>query len=272
MADFEIVSSALCIIGESPTYRKNKEEFWWIDINGKSLHCLDLSTNTQRAFILKEQPGCLFIDSQDKIHIACETGIYVLQKDGTCDILYSIKPQGKRYNDGKIGPDGTLWIGTISPELQGCFYKIDSHGKVKVLLEGIGNSNGLAWNTKKRKFYLNDTYKHSTYVFDYDDNYELRNSRILRDWGEENPDGMVIDGTGSLYVALFGGARIEKISGTTGEILRKIYLPVPNVTSLCFIDENFRELLVTTGAYNTDLKQYPFAGSVFKIFLNDRGD
>lgn len=85
-------------------------------------------------------------------------------------------------------------------------------------------------------------------------------------------DDMVIDGNGSLYVALFGGSRIEKISGTTGKILRKIYLPVPNVTSLCFIDENFRKLLVTTGAYNTDLKQYPFAGGVFKIFLNDRGD
>ena len=105
-----------------------------------------------------------------------------------------------------------------------------------------------------------------------DDNYDLFNCRILRDWGEDNPDGMAIDGNGDLYVALFGGSRVEKIDAATGKTLQKIYLPVPNVTSLCFIDENYSELFVTTAAYNTDLNRYPYAGSVFKIFLTKKGE
>ena len=121
------------------------------------------------------------------------------------------------------------------------------------------------WNVTKRKFYLNDTYKHVTYVFDYDENYRIYNQKVLREWGKDNPDGLAIDENGDLYVALFGAGKVVKISGKTGEIVEEIVLPMPNVTSVLFCGKNNKELIVTTAAYKTDLREYPLAGSVLKI-------
>ena len=265
MQNFEIISSALSIIAETPVWIKDKNEIWWIDINGKRVHGISLSTKKEKCFILPQRPGCLFLDENDGLNVACETGIYSLTERGELISRYNIQPQGERYNDGKIGPDGNLWIGTISQKFNGVFYKIYPDGTYEILLENMGNSNGLDWNVTKKKFYLNDTYKHVTYVFDYDENYRIYNQKILREWGKENPDGMCIDNNGDLYVALFGGGRIAKIHGETGETIEEIVLPMPNITSALFCGEDYENLIVTTAAYKTDLREYPLAGSVLKI-------
>lgn len=265
MYSFEIISSALSIIAETPVWIEKKNELWWIDINGKRVHGISLLTNAEKCFILPQRPGCLFLDKTDGLNVACETGIYALTATGETILRYDIKPQGERYNDGKVGPDGNLWVGTISPAFNGVLYRIQSTGEYEILLDNMGNSNGLDWNLTKKKFYLNDTYKHVTYVFDYDENYRIYNQKVLREWGKDNPDGMCIDKNGDLYVALFGGGRIAKINGETGEIIEEIVLPMPNIASVLFCGKDNENLIVTTAAYKTDLREYPLAGSVLKI-------
>lgn len=261
----EIISTSISIIAESPLWIPDKQELWWIDVNGKRLNRKSFLTDKELCYVLPQQPGCSFIDIEKRINVACEDGIYIFDENKGLLPHYSIIPKGNRFNDGKIGPDGSLWIGTISSKFDGALYKIEPNGTYRVLLEGMGNSNGLDWDLKRKKFFLNDTYKQKTYVFDFDDNYELHNQIVLRDWKTQNPDGMCIDAEGNLYVALFGDGKVVKISGTTGKILREIELPVPNVTSVCFSNKKHDELIVTTAAYNTDLKKYPLAGSVLRI-------
>ncbi len=271
MQRIEIISSALSIIAETPVWIKSKNELWWIDINGKRIHGISLLTKVEKCYILPQRPGCLFLDEDDGLNVACETGIYALTSTGTLLSRYPIKPQGERYNDGKVGPDGNLWVGTISPELKGVLYRIRPTGEHEVLLTNMGNSNGLDWNLAKKKFYLNDTYKHVTYVFDFDEKYQIYNQKVLREWGKENPDGMAIDENGDLYVALFGSGKIAKISGETGKTIEDILLPVPNITSVLFCGNDYKDLIVTTAAYKTDLREYPLAGSVLKIVRNEKG-
>ena len=186
-------------------------------------------------------------------------------------LLYPIVPEGERFNDGKVGPDGKLWVGTISPDSKGVLYRVGSDGKYEILLDSMGNSNGLDWNVYKRKFYLNDTYKHVTYAFDYNEEYNLYNRKILRFWGKENPDGMAIDSDGNLFIALFGSGKVVKVNSFDGEIIRQLDFPVPNVTSVLFAHENYDELIVTTAAYNTDLRKYPLAGAVFGVKTSESG-
>ena len=45
------------------------------------------------------------------------------------------------------------------------------------------------------------------------------------------PDGMTIDAEGNLWVALWGGACVGKFNPLTGELLQKVKVPAPNVSS-----------------------------------------
>lgn len=272
MKEYEIVSDKPCIIAEAPLWVEKTNTLWWADINGKRIHYMSLEDGKERAIVVPEQVGCLFLDEDDRINVGATTGIYLLGEDGEFIPRYPLKPSGRRFNDGKVGPDGNLWIGTISREYKAHLFRVFPDGTHEVLLENMGNSNGLDWNTEKRKFYLNDTYKGVTYVYDYDENYNLSNGRVLHDFGvEENPDGMAIDTEGNLYVAMFGGQRLVKLDGETGEVLDEMYFPLPNVTCALFIGKELDEMIVTTAAYRADLLEYPDAGCVLKIKTGTKG-
>ncbi len=60
--------------------------------------------------------------------------------------------------------------GTVQPN-QGNLYLIKDK-KVKILLEDVGISNGLAWNKEQTEFYWNDTLAEKTYKFDWNSETE----------------------------------------------------------------------------------------------------
>ena len=55
---------------------------------------------------------------------------------------------------------------------------------------------------------------------------------------------MCIDQNDDLFVAVWGGYRLEKRSSKTGELLSVLEVPAENVTSCCFVEEN--KLFITT--------------------------
>jgi len=67
---------------------------------------------------------------------------------------------GNRCNDGKVGPDGRLYFGTMATAdapgggrpTTGSLYVMDHDGSVRRLLEGITISNGLAWSADAKLF------------------------------------------------------------------------------------------------------------------------
>ncbi len=273
MQEFKAVSAGAAIIAEGPLWQEKTNTLCWIDINGKRIHSRSLEDGKESAYVIPEQPGCIFFDESDRINVCSESGIYLLGEDGELSLRFAIKPSGRRFNDGKVGPDGNLWVGTISKELKGHLYRITPAGECSVLMENVGNSNGLDWDTKRQRFYLNDTYKRLTYVFDYDEQYNLSEPRILKDWNKEgeNPDGMAIDSEGNLHIAMFGSSRILKLDGMTGEVLSERLFPLPNVSSVLFFGENLDRMAVTTAAYRVDLLANPYAGYVLVVDGTEKG-
>lgn len=65
---------------------------------------------------------------------------------------------GNRCNDGKVGPDGRLYFGSmhaasIDPRpTTGALWCMDHDGSVRQLLTGITVSNGLAWSADAKLF------------------------------------------------------------------------------------------------------------------------
>ncbi len=57
---------------------------------------------------------------------------------------------------------------------------------------------------------------------------------------------MTIDSDDNLWVAIWGGSRIEKRCGKTGKLLDIIDIPAFHVSSCCFGDEDMVTLYITS--------------------------
>lgn len=268
----EIVSDALCIVGESPVWNSADGMLYYVDIQGKRIRKLDYSNGKTEDIVLSQQTGCIIPDENGGIIGGMEDGVYqVLPNGDTFKINKPFDMKGFRFNDGKAGPDGKLYIGTISRERQGALYCMDSDGNMNELLNGIGNSNGLDWDIEKNLMYFNDTPTFKTDVFDFESGKISNRRNIFEYKSTQNPDGMTMDEDGMLWVCLWGEGKVVRLNPDTKEITDTVLLPVPNAACCIFGGDNLNELIITTASHFTDLRVYPLAGSVFKIKLPYKG-
>jgi sugar lactone lactonase YvrE len=117
---------------------------------------------------------------------------------------------------------------------------------------------------------LADTPNHVLWAFDYNaQTGEPTNRRVLRSYQPETgrPDGACVDAEGNIYVAIFTGSRVEKLS-PRGELLATISVPVPNVTCCAFGGDDLRTLYITTARTrmtDAELAAKPQAGGLYAV-------
>ena len=94
------------------------------------------------------------------------------------------------------------------------------------VLEEVGISNGLAWSADGKTMYYIDTPRHLVDAFDVDlATGALSNRRVIAEFADSSPDGMAIDVEGCLWVACWGGKRVERIDPSNGERLAIVRCP-----------------------------------------------
>lgn len=268
----EIVSDALSIVAESPVWDEKRKQLHYVDIQGKRLRSIDYYNSKVHDMVLNQQTGCIILDENGDFIAAMEDGVYRIDRNGNAQkISKAFEMEGFRFNDGKAGPDGRFYLGTISRERKGAFYRMEYDGSMVKLLGGIGNANGLDWDTDKGIMYFNDTPTLKTDVFDFECG-EISNRRTICEYKNMgNPDGMTMDSEGMLWVCLWGEGLVVRLDPNSGEIIGRIELPVPNAACCIFGGDDMRDLIITTASHFTDLREYPLAGSVFKIRTQTEG-
>ena len=79
------------------------------------------------------------------------------------------------------------------------------------------------------------------------------------------PDGLAVDAEGMLWVAFWGGGRIDRLA-PDGRLVERITVDAPQVTSCCPGGPDGRTLYITTARRGMDaaqLRRHPNAGRVF---------
>ena len=112
-------------------------------------------------------------------------------------------------------------------------------------------SNGLAWSSDRKKFYFSDTLQYAVFEYDYDlETGAISNRKVLfkPEEGRGLTDGMCIDSEDNLWVAFWGGSRIEQRSTKDGSLLAVVNVPAKNVTSCCFMGDNLDTLFITSAS------------------------
>ena len=85
---------------------------------------------------------------------------------------------------------------------------------------------------------------------------------------EGSPDGMAIDDEGCLWVAVWGGKRVDRIDPRSGERIATVSVPASHVSSVAFGGAGLDELYITTARDGLDaheLQAEPHAGDLFVV-------
>jgi sugar lactone lactonase YvrE len=279
----EVVFPILCDLGEGALWDAEHARLYWLDIVGHKVFSFDPRNRSNLAYDVGESVGTVVVTRNDKLLLALRSGIACLDP-ATGGISRIADPEsdlpGNRFNDGKCDPEGRFWVGTMvekGPPGGASLYCLNTELVVTKKLGGVTISNGLVWTRDRRFFYYIDTPTHEIWGFDFDPAAgEIKNRRavaeIPRDLGA--PDGMTIDEEDHLWVALWGGSSVVRVSPLTGQIDFRITLPAQNVTSCAFGGRELDELYITTARVGLDPERrpaQPLAGSLFRAKVPVRG-
>ncbi len=269
-----VLSNALCVVGEGPIWLAETQEVAHTDIRGKRIRRIHLPTGRVRDIIVPQMIPFIFEGEDGAILGGGEDGIYRINDDGSLTPINNTYPiKGDRYNDGKVGVDGKLYMGTFSLDGTAAFYRMEHDGSIVELFDRVGNSNGLAWDEKRGILYYNDTPTGRTDAFDFDPvTGTVSNRRPVFAYPEgHHPDGMTIDSDGNLWTALWGGWSVMCIDPAQGKMIEKIEMPTAQPSCCIFAGDDLGELIITSAATGLPIRQQPLAGATFAIRTGAKG-
>ena len=272
------------LLGEGAIWHFENQLLYWVDILGKKANFYDPVKNINVAFDTFKRPGTI-VPVDDKIALlALEDGFATIDI-GSGQIEYKLQlPEIAenllRFNDGKCDERGKLWVGTMGLRAEkgaGSLYTLNNkfHLAKQILKTTI--SNGIAWSLNNSMMYYIDTATSKISCFDYDlTNGSIRNKKdiITIDQSLGYPDGMTIDSEGMLWVALWDGFAVGRFNPHTGEMMHKVIIPAPKITSCAFGGNKLDELFITSASCDmsdADLKKYPLSGSLFRANVGCTG-
>lgn len=274
---------AQCMLGEGPIWHERKKKCFWVDIDGGKLFSYDFDNQLSQSWSFPQKVTMVIESTGDHLILALDTSIVRFTPETEKLETILVLEQGvasHRCNDGASDCRGRLWAGTMHRQHlheAGSLYCIDTDYSIHKKVEKVSISNGLLWSLDNKRMYYIDspTQKIQSYLFD-----EITGAivfeKIVVDVPIEmgTPDGMTIDEAGMLWVAQWNGFGVYRWNPQTGELLDKIELPVPQVSSCVFAGTALNKLVITTARENMDdaiFKQYPQSGNVFVASPNVKG-
>jgi sugar lactone lactonase YvrE len=157
-----------------------------------------------------------------------------------------------RLNDGKVGPDGAFWVGSMDASgaeaPAGALYRVTSNGDVRCVVTGFCVSNGLAWNAEAARMYHADSRGgHWIDAWDFDAEHgTIANRQRIVESADAlgRADGGACDISGCYWSAGPSAGRINRFSAQ-GSLLGGVELPISHPTMPCFGGADLRTVFVT---------------------------
>ncbi|BEJ11148.1 hypothetical protein CspHIS471_0105700 [Cutaneotrichosporon sp. HIS471] len=287
-------------LGEAPVYRASNKTLHFVDFEAEPplrfVQHLDeigdavgepvateLSDSVSVICFRKDKPGYI---------CAYYQGVGFLSEDGTLQKLKEIIPEAQRdvlrMNDGGIDPAGRFWITEIDiealslgtgkiPEGRKCLgrlWRYDPDGSLHLMDEDFACGNGVAWSPDNKTMYVNDSPRGLTYAYNFDIlSGKISNKRVLIDrsvLGGE-PDGMVVDVEGNLWITVWGTYCLMKYA-SDGTHIADIRFGAKDMACPTFGGPN-NDILYLASAYDLrpTRRDSDMGGHLFKYHADVRG-
>ncbi|MGI5238318.1 SMP-30/gluconolactonase/LRE family protein [Dactylosporangium sp. CA-139066] len=262
-------------LGEGPVWDPDRERLLWVDIVAHAVHegrlDPDAGTITRTGTATFETTvGAVAVAAAGDLLVAERRVLTRVAPDGSRSFVARVLPEDHtgRLNDGAVDPAGRFLIGSMAEDGRRggeILARLDRDG-VTVLDDDLDLSNGLAWSPSGDRLYSVDTIPGLIRVRDYDPATGAVGER--RDWvaiGDGLPDGMCADAEGNLWIAVWGGSRVE-CRGPGGDLRAVVAVDAPHTSSVAFAGPDLDVLVITTAAHGlapADLARHPSSGRLF---------
>lgn len=238
-------------LAEGPVWSANTRSVSWIDIEeGLILSApYDGVLGPITTIDVGELIGCAIPISRGRYLCGLESQLAIVNRDGTIERSGQLIPRGRRFNDGKIDPQGRLVVGSLKLgpiDRQQHLLRLESDGSITVLDDDLSLSNGLAWSPDGKWLYHADTYEERIYRRSYGSGGRVPREKFVDVPGR--PDGITTDSEGRLWVTVFDKGLIAVYSAD-GTPIRELNIPVGDLhpASVEFIGNGLSDLLIVTG-------------------------
>ena len=240
-------------VGESPVWDAERQRLLWCDIPAGMIHALNIGNGQRQHWSFDEPVPSFGLAQRGRLVVALRNDVVLFDPEtGARELVARVdhaKPE-MRLNDGKVGPDGAFWVGSMDAAGNAAkLYRVGPDGSVQVIAEDIAISNGLAWNAAGARLYHSDS-RGGIWLdcWDFDAaTGAVGNRRRLRDQDEANgrPDGGACDLDGTYWSAGPSAGRINRFSAD-GTLLGHVDVPLSHPTMPCFGGTDMRTVFVTS--------------------------
>jgi sugar lactone lactonase YvrE len=260
-------------LGEGVLWDAARGMVWFVDIKGRRIHRCAADGSERRSWDAPGQVSFIVPAGDGGMVCSLDDGLYRFADKGEdAEFVPLAKVEadrpGNRFNDGHVDAHGRLWFGSMhdaEEQASGVLYRFDGSAAL-IMDDGYIITNGPAVSPDGRTLYHTDTLDKRVYAFDLAPDGGLSNKRTfveLLDGGY--PDGMAVDAGGHVWVATFGGWRIDRFDAA-GAKVGEVRFPCANITKLAFGGADLRTVYATTarkGLLDEELAAQPLAGALF---------
>lgn len=273
---FTCLADLKCELGESPVWDDRRQALFFVDILAPAIHAIGLDGGASRSWPMPAAIGSIGLTESGGLIAALKHDLALFDPEtgalAPFARLPADEPESTRLNDGKVGPDGAFWVGTMHDVADrrpiGALYRVAPDGAVTRHIEGLKVSNGLAFSPDGRVMYHSDT--RGSWLDRW--NFSVATGAIdgrarIREFDGDIglPDGGATDSDGGYWSAGIYAGRVNRFSPWAA-LLDSFDFPVPAPTMPCFCGPELRLLAVTShrqGPVAEQLERYPQSGGVF---------
>jgi sugar lactone lactonase YvrE len=270
-------------LGESPVWDERHNVLYWVDIPVGNVHALDLGSRQHRHWHFDGPVGSLGLAESGRLVVAVAGGVLLFDpQTERGSLLAELETEFPklRLNDGKVGPDGAFWVGSMDDrpvkEEIGSLYRVTADGRTERKIDGLKVSNGIAWSADGRTMFHSDSRGPwiDRWQFDPGTGEIAQRHRIRTLTNEEGrPDGGACDMEGAYWSCGISAGCLNRFD-RDGKLLKRVEVPVPAPTMLAFGGMDMRTAYVTSLSDNLaerKLADHPNRGRLFSIDLGVAG-
>ncbi|WEX90351.1 SMP-30/gluconolactonase/LRE family protein [Sinorhizobium garamanticum] len=253
---FECVLDLRCAVAESPVYDDRRNCLFFVDIGKGVLHRADLTGAGHVAWTFEHGACCVGLAQSGRLVLAQRDRVVLFDPEsGTiAKEIASIEAErpDTRLNDGKVGPDGAFWVGTMHEAADrqrvASLYRVSADGTVERKVGDVICSNGLAWSADDSVLFHSDSRGPWIDRWQFDPatgEISARRRLVVLDEASGRPDGAATDVEGRYWSAGVSAGVLNCFSAE-GELVRTHRFPVPTPTMPCFAGPDRKTLFVTS--------------------------
>ncbi|MWV60061.1 SMP-30/gluconolactonase/LRE family protein [Rathayibacter sp. VKM Ac-2754] len=267
------------ILSEGPVWDAGTGRVTWVDIEAGAVLSAPLTAEGIGAISrsdVGEQVGCALPLGDGRVLVALTRCLAILEVDGSLTRGSELLPEGHRFNDGSIDPQGRLVVGSLTlGESVGddVLLRLEHDGSVTVLDHDLRLSNGLGWSPDGSVMYSVDTESGVVHRRSYPG--ESARETFLEPEEGVFVDGITVDSEGRLWCAIWGGSGVRVYDAEGRRVEGEgIAVDAPHVSSIAFAGEELDVAIVSSASRDLSAEEraaHPFAGGLWTARPGVRG-